>query len=196
MLSCVEPKKYPNKAQCIRDTISNGQYNSHSLTISIVTNQRIRSLNTRYAGNRQTTDVLSFRLTDQSRKSKFNNIPIQSQFQQLSQAPYLDIHTGQFISPLNQINNDYLTTITHDLGTIFLAIDYCNRMANRKNIPLDLYLLLATTHGIAHLTGYDHHTPFEYNQMQQVEREVLKVIQQANLLPQSSNHSKKTLSYL
>lgn len=169
------------------------------MTIAIITNQRIRSLNTRYAGHRQTTDVLSFRLTDHSRKFNNNNIPFQSQLKQLSQAPYLDINTGQFISPSNHITNNILTTITHDLGTIFLAIDYCNRIANRKNIPLDLYLLLATTHGIAHLVGYDHHTSFEYKQMQQVERNALKAIQQANLLSQSNLslfHSNKTLSYL
>lgn len=64
----------------------------------------------------------------------------------------------------------------NEVGTIALAVDYCHRVARKRNIPLEYYLMLATTHGMAHLVGFVHNSDKDYLDMKRAEEEAIEAV--------------------
>lgn len=54
-------------------------------------------------------------------------------------------------------------------GEIYIAADVARRQALRRGVSLRDECLRLCVHGLAHLAGYDHHTPEELCRMRQKE---------------------------
>jgi len=156
------------------------------LSIFLTSNDRISKINEEYTGVRRPTDVLSFRLADPPSAVNFQSGATPYGFQWdldgLRNKPYLDLDTGELISPQgNEGTEDTrvpVTEIPKDLGSVFLAPDYCStRCLKPVELRLCDYALLATMHGIGHLVGYNHDTPAQYEAMRGAEVEVLKTVE-------------------
>lgn len=159
------------KAERVRDVLENGTYKTHEATIILTSNPRIRKLNRRYGASPATTDVLTFRLAD---KPAFHDevLSYQSLMNALRDSPYLNTETGQL---------ERGPEITPDLGTIFMAVPYCHRLALKNGMTLPDYLLLCCVHGMAHLVGHNHDTPERYARMQDAERAAISAVRSAGL---------------
>lgn len=103
----------------------------HSIGVSFVTDDHIRSLNRRYRHVDKATDILSF---------PFDN----------------RIHTST--STDSQSSSESNTT--RDLGDLYLSLPYIERqcVAKRDPLELDRKLRAALAHGFCHLLGFDHKT--------------------------------------
>lgn len=130
-------------------------------------------LNAKYALLRKPTDVLSFRLSDTSPRSP--SVFDEHHLRALRNAPYLDPSTGDLITPSIADNGDTLD-IPDELGSIFLAVPYCQRIARNRCMSIHEYLLLATVHGMAHLVGHVHNTRAARTEMKAAEVEVLDAL--------------------
>lgn len=61
-----------------------------------------------------------------------------------------------------------------NLGDIIISLEYLKKDCSRWERSFDDHLIVILAHGIAHLLNYDHQTDEEYEQMQKVERRLLK----------------------
>ena len=64
-----------------------------------------------------------------------------------------------------------------NLGDLIISIPYVIKDASRWGQTFTMRLDVLLAHGIAHLLGYDHETDEEYQQMQVIEKRLLKSIQ-------------------
>ena len=64
-----------------------------------------------------------------------------------------------------------------NLGDLIISLEYVQKDAPNWNQSLPGRLDTLLAHGITHLLGYDHETQPEYEQMQVVEKRLLKSIQ-------------------
>lgn len=71
------------------------------------------------------------------------------------------------ISAPNQLAN--VQQANAELISVYLAPDYCARVARLRDIDPYHYILRATVHGIAHISGLDHVTTPDYASMKQAE---------------------------
>eukprot|EP00177_Eucheuma_denticulatum_P001602 GFKZ01002870.1.p1 GENE.GFKZ01002870.1~~GFKZ01002870.1.p1 ORF type:complete len:232 (+),score=13.27 GFKZ01002870.1:79-696(+) len=155
------------QAEQIRALLRNGRFRDHDVAINLTTNKHLTILNARYALIRSPTDVLSFRHSHSTLSPEFRN---------LQNAPYFDPRSGQLLK--SSPYHSQLSELSRYLGTMFLSVEYCQRMARKRGMYTQDYLLLATVHGMAHLAGYVHGTPTSYKRMKQVEQHVLGVVRQ------------------
>lgn len=155
----------------MRDTLLDGKFRNHDATIILATNAKVRRLNWRYASNRETTDVLSFALRDEPRRTSRSLSVSQKDIHGLIQdAPFLDPNTGQLRSDI------HAPRITNDLGRIFVAVPFCKTIAKERSMEHADYITLACAHGMAHLVGFDHETEDEIEIMKRAEEEVVQAV--------------------
>lgn len=150
------------------------------MTVTLTDNRHMTILNARYALKKMPTDVLSFRLADNGRHSGHgkrdkSSLNFEEELQALQNAPYLDPQTGELISSHGH-NRHLIPEIPNDLGTIFLSVEYCHRIAKTRGMLRQDYLLLATVHGLAHLVGYVHKTRAKYAEMKRAEESLMDVL--------------------
>lgn len=150
------------------------------MTIALIDNRYMTILNARYALKKIPTDVLSFRLADKGRDSRHgkrdgSSLSFEEELQALQNAPYIDPVTGNLISPQGH-NQHLIPRVPRDLGTIFLSVEYCHRIAKKKGMLGQDYLLLATVHGLTHLVGHVHKAEASYAQMKRAEEGVMDVL--------------------
>lgn len=126
----------------------------------------MRKLNHRYAGLKETTDVLSFRFADK-KSQRSDELDYASILEQLKTSPYLNLETGTIESPTTA------PEITPELGTIFLAAPYCEKLAKQSAMETQDYLLVCCVHGMAHLAGYDHQSEEQAEEMRAVEQQAI-----------------------
>ncbi|MEP0522000.1 MAG: rRNA maturation RNase YbeY [Hyphomicrobiales bacterium] len=60
------------------------------------------------------------------------------------------------------------------LGDIAISFDTVSKEAEEANKPLKNHLMHMFVHGVLHLSGYDHETDQEADEMEQLETEILK----------------------
>ena len=60
------------------------------------------------------------------------------------------------------------------MGDIALAFGVCAREAAEQGKPLDHHLSHLVAHGVLHLLGYDHETDADAEEMEALERAILK----------------------
>lgn len=172
--------------RCVLDSFFDSRFKDNDVAIFFITNSRMRHLAGRYAYERRTTDVLSFRLPPLPPQrptahsdSDDNQVSWDVIFNQqlpLSKHEYLfpSLADAQTHSP-NQLAN--IQQPNAELGSVYLAPDYCARVARRRDIDPHHYILLATVHGIAHLAGLDHGTASDYAAMKQAEEHAIQTLQ-------------------
>lgn len=145
-------------------------------------------LNGKYALLRKPTDVLTFRLLDASpRRHPSSTNPaldrtLQDELHALRAAPYLDLATGELLSPPAEADHDaedLRPVLPNVLGDIFLSVEYCHRVARERRMRRHEYLLLAAVHGMAHLVGYTHDTRAKRKVMKEAEVEVLDALRES-----------------
>lgn len=185
------------QARCVLDSFFDGKHSGNDAIIQVVTNSVMRRIARRFANSNRTTDVLSFRLADKTHASRLARrnalqTPWDTVLTSFPPSKYIDIETLSSMSPeqfekrleegnLNPSADDSTSTLPEqpqEVGTIMLAIDYCERMARKRNIPLEYYLMLATTHGLAHLVGHVHYVEKDYVAMKQAEHIAIRDVSQ------------------
>lgn len=67
-----------------------------------------------------------------------------------------------------------------ELGDIILAYETMEREAKEQQVTLYAHFCHLLTHGFLHLSGYDHMEPEEAEYMENLEKEILKLLQIAN----------------
>lgn len=188
------------QAQCARDLFDGGKFQHHDATITLTNNAHMTILNAKYALKRFPTDVLSFRWDDTCTKKRISGRAPPDTFQQeldaLKNAPYLDMDSNTLIMPSTNSNarDSRVPVIAPELGTIFLSVEYCNRIARQRRLHLHDYILLATVHGLAHLVGHVHQDKHSYQAMKRAEIDVLTALRESSHTPsedQSAGHQRR-----
>jgi probable rRNA maturation factor len=117
---------------------------SIEISLVIIGEKRIRSLNKKYRGIDKITDVLSFGNEEAKNKSE----------KQI-----------KFINPPGD---------TLYLGEIFICYPQAEKQARQKNHSFKKELSILLIHGILHLAGYEHKEEYEKSKMKIIEEIVLK----------------------
>ena len=113
------------------------------ISLLITGDQTVRSLNARYRGLDEVTDVLSFSAEHQGHWEGPDN----------GSAAYPDgADEIQFVLPPDEPN---------PLGEVIVAYPQVQRQAEEHHIPLEHELAHLIIHGVLHLTGHDHADPEE-----------------------------------
>lgn len=186
--------------------MNNGELRAKDVVLVLVSNTTMRRLARIYASIPRTTDVLSFRLADETPASlRARRAPFRhswaSIFDRLPPSKYLsrppkaaeDGEAGD-AGRENVLDAAIAGAATaaaagdasmvmeeppampSEAGTVVLAPDYCDRIAGRRNIASWHYRLLAMTHGLAHLAGHDHHTARDTRTMKLAEQHAISTL--------------------
>lgn len=108
------------------------------ITVLLGNDNDIRSLNLKFNGLDQVTDVLSFNQND----GWENGVPPQTSF-----------------DPFQSSDEDPL------LGEIIISLPQVRKQAKQNNVAPRKELAMLTIHGVLHLLGYDHSKELERNNM-------------------------------
>ena len=121
------------------------------LTLHLIGDRRMRTLNARFRRQDKPTNVLSFPLLKD---------PLRKERPKANQSK--DQTIGQTIEkpPLW-------------LGDVLLAAPYCLKEAKKINKITEAHLAHLTIHGILHLIGYDHDTDENARTMERIEKKAL-----------------------
>jgi len=76
--------------------------------------------------------------------------------------------------PTNVLSFPAADNPENHLGDIALAFGVCAREAAEQGKPLDHHLSHLVAHGVLHLLGYDHETDGEADEMEALERAILR----------------------
>lgn len=118
------------------------------LSINLVGEGRIKTLNKKYRGRNRVTDVLSFPLTNK-------HGPVRTD-------------TSQRLVTSNGVNG------IMPLGDIFICLPVAKKHAQREGINLDSKLAFLTVHGFLHLLGHDHEKAEDKEEMFSLQDRILK----------------------
>lgn len=167
-------------------SFKNGRYRTVDAALIFVTNGSMRKLAGRLLGERHTTDVLSFRYIEPETGVKNNRdddarTPWDLMFTstitgQKNDSETVTTATSADNGLTGNVADASETFLSNDLGAVIIAPDYCSRVAKRRGIAAPHYLLMAVTHGLAHLSGHDHETDAEYMEMKAAEEKALQKI--------------------
>lgn len=116
------------------------------ISLVIIGEKRIKTLNKKYRGINKMTDVLSFG-NDTVNKTAKNE-------------------TVKFISPPDGITY---------LGEIFICYPQATKQAKQKNHSVKKEMAILLVHGVLHLLGYGHEGDYEKSEMKVLEKEVLEI---------------------
>ncbi|MEY4722666.1 MAG: hypothetical protein RLZZ324_179, partial [Candidatus Parcubacteria bacterium] len=114
------------------------------MSLTVVTDARMRKLNREYRGKDKTTDVLSFGQTDAAGE------------------PVLQ-YEGKGIGPREP----------RLLGDIFVSAAQVRRQARAISRPVSQEFALMIVHGTLHLLGFDHETLAQENRMFSLQHDIL-----------------------
>ncbi len=115
------------------------------ISLVIIGEKRIRTLNKKYRGTDKVTDVLSFG-NDAVGKTVKSEI-------------------AEFIDPPDNVLH---------LGEIFICYSQAAKQAKRKNHSVKKEMAVLLIHGILHLLGYEHKGDYEKSEMKVKEMEILR----------------------
>ncbi|MBI4158408.1 MAG: rRNA maturation RNase YbeY [Candidatus Yanofskybacteria bacterium] len=119
-----------------------------SISVNIVSESKINTLNKKYRKKNKPTDVLSFPLNNQQ--------PITNNQRQITRLPNCPIT---------------------DIGDIFVCLSIAKNDAKSENISINRKLAQLTVHGFLHLQGYEHEkSKKEAEKMFKLERKILSKI--------------------
>lgn len=135
-----------------------GSTEAGQISLLITDDETIRSLNAKYRGLDEVTDVLSFS-TDHPGHWEGDEDPPD------------DIRGFDFILPPGEIS---------PLGEVIVSFPQAKRQAEQQGVPLEYELALLVVHGVLHLTGHDHLEPEETALMQSKERTALTALNIGN----------------
>ncbi len=130
-----------------------------ALSLSLVNDDTIRSLNRSYRGRDAATDVLSFPLESCDRERVI-----------LSPSTPLRINSVEGRRAPEPAVPERL------LGDVVISVETAKRQAAAYDAPLQFELYRLLIHGLLHLTGYDHMTVSERRLMQREERRLADAI--------------------
>jgi rRNA maturation RNase YbeY len=127
----------------------------------------MRALNFAYRGRAESTDILTFRLADPPAVSNVAGLP-EMPGKLLPGSHYLCADTGKQLDAQNDPWH-----LPKDIGDVFVNVQLSSRTASAEKVPLDVYLPVIVTHGLAHLVGLTHGDEENYREMKEAEREAL-----------------------
>lgn len=128
------------------------------LTLLIVDDAEVRTLNRDYRGIDAPTDVLSFPMLDEP----------------------ADISTGgDEAEPHLIVAQEAASAVDNYLGDIVIALPYSQRQALRYGNSIRGELCLLAVHGTLHLLGYDHDTPPREARMWALQDAILRTLGEA-----------------
>ncbi len=119
-------------SDCVDFVLKKIKKNKKDVSVHIVGEKKIKSLNLFFRGIDGPTDVLSFSTLD-----------------------------GEDFFP------------SDDLGDIFICLPYIIRQAKDNNVTVEEEFFRILIHGILHLSGYDHHTKKEAEEMFPLQEDML-----------------------
>lgn len=112
------------------------------LSINLVGEGRIKSLNKKYRGKNRVTDVLSFPLNHRNAEGSRN-----TENRNLDQR----IISKNELASSGRRNGGIM-----DLGDIFICLPVAKKYSAREGVSLDYKLSFLTVHGFLHLLGHNH----------------------------------------
>ncbi len=120
------------------------------ISISIVSEEDIHSLNAEHRDIDRATDVLSFPMLD-----------------------LYDVDNKDEIISENSLDIGYKTTL---LGDVVLCFDIAKRQADEYGHSLERELAFLTVHSVLHLLGYDHMNEEDDLDMRRRQRDIMDVL--------------------
>lgn len=130
-----------------------------ALSLSLVRDETIRSLNRSYRGRDAATDVLSFQMN-----------PCHPERVTLSSSTPLGTGSVEGSSSPERTVPERL------LGDVVISVETAKRQAAAYNAPLQLELYRLLIHGLLHLKGHDHVALSERREMEREERRLADAI--------------------
>jgi probable rRNA maturation factor len=125
------------------------------LSVALVGDEEMRTLNARYRKKDRPTDVLSFGVTSPS-------------------LPRWGPGGGRSTAPRDPLWSP-LARGTRLLGDVVISVDTAARQAAARGVPVDEELRFLLAHGVLHLLGYDHErSPTEARRMFAKQRRLLR----------------------
>lgn len=122
--------------------------NDIEMSLSFVSPDEIRSLNSQYRNIDDVTDVLSFPAVDNPERKILSAADSASQL--------LNLETGKL-----------------NIGDVIICLDRAREQAAEYNHSLKRELCFLSLHGLLHLLGYDHIEPDDEKQMFGLQDEIL-----------------------
>ena len=113
-----------------------------SVTVALVADNRVRTLNRRYRGVDRVTDVLSFAAADASRDAGTPELRRRAR--------------GRRGTPRMPALTWRMAPVPVWLGDVFIAVGVARRQAREARHSLGTELRVLALHGLLHLLGYDH----------------------------------------
>ena len=120
-----------------------------TVSLVIADDETLHSLNARFRGLDELTDVLSFEDTSDASFAPEGS----------ADSPFPDIPDGE-----------------PSLGEVVLSYPLAERQANAHNVNVEQEVALLVVHGILHLLGHDHAEPGEEASMKSLEAQALAAI--------------------
>lgn len=162
----------------MRDSIDSGAFSGHDVTVTLISDSRMRAMNAIRRNVARPTDVLSFPIMN-PREAAFdeNGLPNYPQ-------PYGD-HAGMsnaLEAPKGAATFNPLHSVL-DLGDIYIDVDYCARDARLLGQTAQEYIPVLAAHGLAHLCGFVHDTPESYAAMKEAEEKMLSTLESPESRP-------------
>ncbi len=119
---------------------------SAEVAIALVSNAEIAKWNKKYLNKKGPTDVLSFPALSRHRAARFTRTAATPGKRPPSSGGWL--------------------------GDIAISPETANKYAEKNRRSLDNELRVLMLHGVLHLLGYDHESPTDYGQMNQLEEDL------------------------
>lgn len=129
------------------------------ISVSFVSEDEIKELNSVYRNNNSVTDVLSFpQFDDLTQLGAFSGDDPEEEAGEDAEEPYgdYDDETGEIA-----------------LGDVVICTDRARQQAEEFGHSFERELVYLFVHSMFHLLGYDHMEPDEKSQMRQAEEEIM-----------------------
>ncbi|MDO4860749.1 MAG: rRNA maturation RNase YbeY [Bacillota bacterium] len=129
------------------------------ISVSFVSEEEIKELNSVYRNNNSVTDVLSFpQYDDLTRLGAFPGDDPEEEPEDDAEEPYVDY-------------DDEAGEIA--LGDVVICTDRARQQAEEFGHSFERELVYLFVHSMFHLLGYDHMEPEEKSEMRQAEEEIM-----------------------
>lgn len=138
------------------------------VSVRLTNDSEIHKINFKYRGKNKPTNVLSFQTVNWNQ----NTMPF-IPFEQLDISSMNKIYEISYES-VNPLKNLQSNTSVLQFGDIVLSYDRITEEALEQHQDLNDYMKFITIHGILHLMGYDHEYENEAQEMESLEKLVMR----------------------
>ena len=154
------------------------------VSIALVNDEFIQSLNKRYRGVNEATDVLAFPQDQAASQIVYSPQSIVHGLQSIVHSPQSIVHSQKSENRSQEGSRNLQVASSSQakacgyppilLGDIVVSLDMAECQAKEYHLPLEEEVINLTLHGLLHLLGYKDSTPKQRKVMENKQREILR----------------------